>query len=98
VEFLVLLNIDLVEELLPVVVEVEEELFVVDHLGLSVEEHGSGLTEVLTSVQEVAHSVVMETSRTSSKMFTPFTITLSFASNRSCFGCKNASAILWIYS
>merc|ERR1711966_202211 len=61
VHLVVLLVVDLVKELLPVVVEVEEELFVLDHLGLSVEEHGSGLSEVLTGVEEVAHSVVVET-------------------------------------
>ena len=61
VEFLVLLNIDLSKEVLPVVIEIEEEFFVVDHLCLSIEEHGSSLTEVLSCVQEVTHSVVMET-------------------------------------
>ena len=61
VHLVVLLVVDLVEELLPVVVEVEEELFVLDHLGLSVEEHGGSLSEVLSRVKEVAHSVVMET-------------------------------------
>ena len=53
--------VDLVEELLPVVIEVEEELLVVNHLGLSVEEHGSGLTEVLTGIDPLAHAVVVET-------------------------------------
>ena len=58
---LVLLVVDLVEKLLPVVAEVEEELLVVGHLGLSVEEHGSGLTEVLTGVDPLAHAVVVDT-------------------------------------
>jgi hypothetical protein len=61
VHLLVLLVIDLVEELLPVVIEVEEEFLVVDHLGLSVQEHGSSLTEVLTSINPLTHAVVMET-------------------------------------
>jgi hypothetical protein len=61
VHLLVLLVIDLVEELLPVVVEVEEEFLVVDHLGLSVQEHGSSLTEVLTSINPLTHAVVVET-------------------------------------
>lgn len=60
VQFLVLLNINLIKKLLPVVVEIKEELFVVDHLGLSVKKHGSSLTEMLAAVKEVAHSVVME--------------------------------------
>ena len=33
----------------------------VDHLGLSVKEHGGGLTEVLTSIEPLAHAVVVET-------------------------------------
>ena len=61
VHLLVLLVIDLVEELLPVVVEVEEEFLVVNHLGLSVKEHGGGLAEVLTSIDPLAHAVVMKT-------------------------------------
>lgn len=61
VHLLVLLVIDLVKELLPVVIEVVEELFVVDHLGLSVEEHSGGLAEVLTSIEPLAHAVVVET-------------------------------------
>ena len=61
VHLLVLLVIDLVEELLPVVIEVVEEFLVVDHLGLSVEEHGGSLTEVLTSIKPLAHAVVMKT-------------------------------------
>ena len=56
----VLLVVDLVEQGLPVVVEVEEKLLVLDHLGLSVQEHGSSLSEVLSGVEEVAHSVVVE--------------------------------------
>ena len=40
VHLLVLLMVNLVEQLLPVVVEVVEELLVVDHLGLSVQKHG----------------------------------------------------------
>ena len=61
VHLLILLVIDLIEELLPVVVEVEEEFLMVDHLGLSVEEHSSSLTEVLASVDPLAHAIVMET-------------------------------------
>jgi hypothetical protein len=61
VHLLVLLVIDLIEKLLPVVIEIEEEFFVVDHLGLTVKEHGSGLTEVLSGINPLAHAVVMET-------------------------------------
>ena len=61
VHLLVLLVVDLVKKLLPVVVEVEEKFLVVDHLGLSVKEHGSGLAEVLTGVNPLAHAVVVET-------------------------------------
>ena len=61
VHLLILLVIDLIKELLPMVIEIVEELFVVDHLGLSVEEHGGSLTEVLTSIEPLAHAVVMET-------------------------------------
>ena len=61
VHLLILLVIDLIEELLPVVVEVEEKFLMVDHLGLSVEEHSSSLTEVLASVDPLAHAIVMET-------------------------------------
>ena len=43
------------------VIEIVEELFVVDHLGLSVKEHGGCLTEVLTSVEPLAHTVIVET-------------------------------------
>ena len=60
VHLLVLLVIDLVEEFLPVVVEVEEEFIVVEHLGLSVQDHGSGLTEVLNSINPLTHAVVVE--------------------------------------
>ena len=42
------------------VVKVEKELFVFNHLGLSVQEHSSCLSKVLARVKEVAHSVVME--------------------------------------
>jgi len=61
VHLVVLFVINLVEKLLPVVVEVEEELFMLNHLSLSVEEHGSSLSEVLSRVKEVSHSVVVET-------------------------------------
>ena len=61
VHLLVLLVVNLVKKLLPVVVEVEEELLMVDHLGLSVKEHSSGLTEVLTSIYPLSHAVVVET-------------------------------------
>ena len=40
VHLLILLVVNLVEQLLPVVVEVIEKLLMVDHLGLSVEKHG----------------------------------------------------------
>ena len=61
VHLLVLLVINLIEQLLPVVVEVIEELLMVDHLSLSVQEHGRRLAEVLTSVEPLAHAVVVET-------------------------------------
>ena len=61
VHLLILLVVDLIEKLLPVVVEVEEQLLVVNHLGLSVEEHSSGLTEVLAGINPLAHPVVMKT-------------------------------------
>ena len=61
VHLLILLVIDLIKELLPMVIEIVEELFVVDHLGLSVKEHGGCLTEVLTSVEPLAHTVIVET-------------------------------------
>ena len=43
------------------VIEVIEEFLVIDHLGLSVKEHGGSLTEVLTSIEPLAHAVVVET-------------------------------------
>ena len=61
VHLLILLVIDLIQKLLPMVIEIEEELLVVDHLGLSVKKHGGGLTEVLTSINPFTHAVVMET-------------------------------------
>ena len=61
VHLLVLLVIDLVEKLLPVVAEVIEKFIMVNHLGLSVKEHGGGLAEVLASVEPLAHAVVVET-------------------------------------
>jgi hypothetical protein len=61
VHLLVLLVVDLIEKLLPMVVEVEEEFLVVNHLGLSVKKHGGGLTEVLSGINPLAHAVVMET-------------------------------------
>jgi len=61
VHLLVLLVIDLVEKLLPMVIEIVEELFVIDHLGLSVQNHGGSLSEVLTSVEPLAHAVVVKT-------------------------------------
>ena len=61
VHLLVLLVVNLVKELLPVVVEIVEEFLVVNHLGLSVKEHGGGLAEMLTSIEPLAHAVVVET-------------------------------------
>jgi hypothetical protein len=61
VHLLVLLVVDLVKKFLPMVIEVKEKLLVVNHLGFSVEEHGSGLTEVLTSINPFAHAVVVNT-------------------------------------
>jgi len=61
VHLLVLLVIDLVKKLLPVIVEVEEQLLVVNHLCLSVQKHGSSLAEVFTGVNPLAHTVVMKT-------------------------------------
>ena len=61
VHLLVLLVVDLVEKLLPVIVEIVEELFVVNHLGLTVENHCGGLSEVLAGIKPLAHAVVMET-------------------------------------
>ena len=61
VHLLVFLVIDLIKKLLPVVIEIVEELFMVDHLGLSVKEHGGSLTEMLTSIEPLAHAVIVET-------------------------------------
>ena len=61
VHLLVLLVIDLIQKLLPMVIEIEEKLLVVDHLGLSVKKHGGGLTEVLSGINPLAHAVVVET-------------------------------------
>lgn len=47
VHLLIFLMIDLVNKLLPVVVKVKEKLFVVNHLCLSVQDHGGGLSEML---------------------------------------------------
>jgi len=43
------------------VIEVEEKFLMVDHLGLTVKKHGSGLTEVLSGIDPLAHAVVVET-------------------------------------
>ena len=59
VHLLILLVIDLIQKLLPVVIEIEEKLLVVDHLGLSVKDHSGGLTEVLTSIDPFAHAVIV---------------------------------------
>jgi hypothetical protein len=61
VHLLVLLVIDLVKKLLPVIAEVIEKFIMVNHLGLSVKEHGGGLAEVLAGVEPLAHAVVVET-------------------------------------
>jgi hypothetical protein len=53
--------IDLIQKLLPVVIEIEEKLLMVDHLGLSIKDHGGSLTEVLTSIDPFAHAVIVET-------------------------------------
>ena len=58
---IILLVVDLVKKLLPVVVKVEEEFFVLDHLSLAVKEHSSSLSKVLARVKEVSHSVIVET-------------------------------------
>ena len=42
------------------VTKVKEELLMVNHLSFSVEQHGSGLSEVLTSIKPLAHAVVMK--------------------------------------
>ena len=56
---LILLVINLVKKLLPLVGKVKEELLMVDHLGLSIEEHGGSLTKVLSSINPFAHTIVM---------------------------------------
>ena len=61
VHLLILLVVNLVKKLLPMVVEVEEEFLMVDHLGLAIKEHGSGLTEVFTGINPLTHTVVVET-------------------------------------
>ena len=61
VHLLVLLVIDLVKKFLPVVAEVIEKFIMVDHLGLSIKKHGGGLTEVLASIEPLAHAVIVET-------------------------------------
>jgi len=61
VHLLVLLVINLIEKLLPMVIEIVEKFLVVDHLGLSVKEHSGGLSEVLTGIKPLAHAVVMKT-------------------------------------
>lgn len=58
---IVLLVVNLVEKLLPMVVEVEEKFLVLNHLCLAVQKHGCCLSEMLSRVEEVAHSVVMQT-------------------------------------
>ena len=45
---IVFLVIDLVEECLPVVIEIEEKFLVFNHLCLSVKEHSCSLSEVFT--------------------------------------------------
>ena len=61
VHLLIFLVINLIKKLLPMVIEIIEKFLVVNHLSLSVEEHGSSLTEVLASVEPVAHAVIMKT-------------------------------------
>ena len=61
VHLLVLLDINLIKKLLPMVIEIVEELLVVNHLGLSVKKHSRGLTEVLSGIEPFAHAVVMKT-------------------------------------
>lgn len=53
--------INLIEQLLPMVTEVKEKLFMVNHLSFSIEEHSSGLSKVLTSIEPLTHAVVMKT-------------------------------------
>ena len=61
VHLLILLVINLIEQLLPVVGEIVEELLMVNHLGLAVKDHGRSLTKMLASVEPLAHAVVVET-------------------------------------
>ena len=43
------------------VTKVIEKFIMVNHLGLSVKEHSSGLAEVLAGVEPLAHAVIVET-------------------------------------
>ena len=43
------------------VTEVKEKLLMVNHLSFSIEEHGSGLSEVLTGIEPLTHAVIMKT-------------------------------------
>ena len=61
VHLVVLFMVNLVQQLLPVVVEVKEEFLMLNHLRLAVQKHGSSLAEVLTCIKEVAHSVIVKT-------------------------------------
>ena len=61
VHLLILLVINLIKKLLPVVVEIVEELLMVNHLGLSIKDHSRSLTKMLTSVEPFSHAVVVET-------------------------------------
>ena len=61
VHLLILLVINLIEQLLPVIGEIVEELLMVNHLGLAVKDHGRSLTKMLTSVEPLSHAVVVET-------------------------------------
>jgi len=60
VHLLFLLHVDLVKQLLPVVVKVEEELVVLHHLRLAVQKHGSGLAKVFSRVQPVTQAVIVQ--------------------------------------
>ena len=42
------------------VTKVKEELLVVNHLSLSVEKHGGGLSEMLASIKPLSHAVVVK--------------------------------------
>ena len=44
----ILFVIDLIKESLPVVIEIKEKFLVLDHLGLSVKKHSSGLSEMFS--------------------------------------------------